>query len=58
MNTKKNPKKVVFSFTSAAAIAAFLLLCSIAAPGQAGPNSNPSAAESETDMLFKLASDV
>jgi hypothetical protein len=54
MNTKKNPGKLVFSFASAAAIAAILLLCSIAACGQAVPNGNPYAAESEKDMLFKL----
>jgi hypothetical protein len=54
MNTKKNPVNVVFSFASAATIASILLLCSIAACGQAVPNSNLSAAESETDMLFKL----
>jgi polar amino acid transport system substrate-binding protein len=54
MNTKKNPGKVVFSFASAAAIAAILLLCSIAAFGQAVPNSSLNAAESEADMLFKL----
>jgi polar amino acid transport system substrate-binding protein len=54
MNTKKNPGKVVFSFASAGAVAAILLLCSIAAPGQAVPNGNLSAAQSETDMLFKL----
>jgi polar amino acid transport system substrate-binding protein len=54
MNTKKNPGNVVFSFASAAAIAAILLLCSIAACGQAVPNGNQSAAQSETDMLFKL----
>ena len=54
MNMKKNPGKVVFSFASAGAIAAILLLCSIAACGQAVPNGNLSAAQSETDMLFKL----
>ena len=54
MNTKKNPGNVVFSFASAGAIAAILLLCSIAAPGQAVPNGNLSAEKSETDMLFKL----
>ncbi|MGB5101124.1 MAG: cache domain-containing protein [Methanothrix sp.] len=54
MNTKKNPGKMVFSFASARAIAAILLLCSIAACGQAVPNGNLSATESETDMLFKL----
>jgi polar amino acid transport system substrate-binding protein len=54
MNMKKNPGKVIFSFASAAAIATILLLCSIAAFGQAVPNGNQSAAQSETDMLFKL----
>ena len=54
MNMKKNPGKVVFSFASAGAIAAILLLCSIAACGQAVPNGNLSAEKSETDMLFKL----
>ena len=54
MNMKKNPGNVVFSFASAGAIAAILLLCSIAAPGQAVPNGNLSAEKSETDMLFKL----
>lgn len=54
MNMKKNPGKIIFSFASAAAIAAILLLCSIAACGQVVPNGNLSAAQSETDMLFKL----
>ncbi len=54
MNMKKNPGKVIFSFASAAAIASILLLCSIAACGQVVPNGNLFAAESETDMLFKL----
>jgi len=54
MNTKKNPGNVVFSIASAAAVAAILLLCSIAAFGQAVPDGNQSAAQSETDMLFKL----
>jgi hypothetical protein len=54
MNTKKNPENVVLSIASAAGIAAILLFCSIAAFGQAVPNGNQSAAQSETDMLFKL----
>jgi polar amino acid transport system substrate-binding protein len=54
MNTKKNPGKRKFSFVSIGAIAIILLLCSIAACGQAVPNGNLSAAESEIDMLFKL----
>jgi polar amino acid transport system substrate-binding protein len=54
MNPKKNSGIVVFSFASAAAIAAILLLCSIAAFGQAVPNSSLNATESEAAMLFKL----
>jgi polar amino acid transport system substrate-binding protein len=54
MNVKKNPGKRRFSFASAAAIASILLLCSIAACGQAVPNGNLSAAQSEIDMLFRL----
>jgi polar amino acid transport system substrate-binding protein len=54
MNTKKNPGKVVFSFALASAIAAILLICSIAAYGLAVPNGNQSSTESERDMLFKL----
>lgn len=54
MNTKKNPGKVVFRFASAAAIAAILLFCSMAAFGQAVPNSSLNDTESEADMLFKL----
>jgi polar amino acid transport system substrate-binding protein len=54
MNAKKNPGKRISRFASAAAIAVILLLCSIAACGQAVPDGNLSAAQSEIDMLFKL----
>jgi polar amino acid transport system substrate-binding protein len=54
MNPKKNSGIVVFSFASAAAIAAILLLFSIAAFGQDVPDSSLNATESEADMLFKL----
>ena len=45
---------MVFSFASAAAIAAILLFCSIAASGQDVPDRSLNATESEADMLFKL----
>ncbi|VVB67363.1 Uncharacterised protein [uncultured archaeon] len=54
MNTKKNPRKRVFSFVSSA-IVVILLFCAIAAPGQAEPKGGIlSADDPAPDMLFML----
>jgi polar amino acid transport system substrate-binding protein len=53
MNTKKNPEQRAFSF-ALAVIAATLLFCAMAVSGQAVPNGNASALESEADMVFML----